>query len=97
MLGFGGQWKAPARTVTRQVLVHFSIQVSRISPQHRVGEHDIKACSYPSYPSTSHLKENCCWLRAMTAHLPLAMEAEGPSVPTRSMLAEGSHFLPHSM
>lgn len=28
----------------------------------------------------------------MTARLPLAMEAEGPSVPTCSMLAEGSHF-----
>lgn len=28
----------------------------------------------------------------MTARLLLAMEAEGPSVPTCSMLAEGSHF-----
>lgn len=28
----------------------------------------------------------------MTARLALAMEAEGPSVPTCSMLAEGSHF-----
>lgn len=53
-LGFGGQWKAPARTV----LIYFSVRVSRLFPQRHVGKHDTKACSYPSYPSTSHLKEN---------------------------------------